>query len=84
MNLELLSRKRIYYEETAPPWVRQIWSRPQAFDHFVKYHRAKLTGEGAIVRLGRDYFVASDKFPAVATEILGLAGNTHEITPNAS
>jgi hypothetical protein len=73
MNLELLSRKRTYYEETAPLWVRRIWSRPQAFDHFIKYNRAKLAAEGALVKIGRDYFVVSDKFPVIATEILGLS-----------
>lgn len=78
MNLESLSRKRTYYEETAPLWVRKIWSRPEAFDHFVKYNRAKLAGHGALVKIGRDYFVSADKFPAVATEILGLSDNLHE------
>jgi len=80
MNLELLSRKRTYYEETAPLWVRKIWSRQQAFDHFVKYNRAKLAGEGALVKIGRDYFVVSDKFPVVATEILGLARSPNGVT----
>lgn len=75
MNLEFLSRKRTYYEETAPFWVRKIWSRSEAFDHFVKYNRAKLTSEGALVKIGRDYFVAADKFPFVATEILGLTNH---------
>jgi hypothetical protein len=78
MNLELLSRKRIYYGETAPPWVRKIWPRPESFDHFVKYNKTKLAGHGALVKIGRDYFVAADKFPSVATEILGLSDNLSE------
>jgi len=80
MNLELLSRKRTYYEETAPLWVRKIWSRQQAFDHFIKYNRTKLASEGALVKIGRDYFVVSDKFPVIATEILGLAGSPKGVT----
>jgi hypothetical protein len=80
MNLELLTRKRTYYEETAPLWVHKIWSRQQAFDHFVKYNREKLADEGALIKIGRDYFVDSDKFPVVATEILGLVGNPHGVT----
>jgi hypothetical protein len=74
MNLELLSRKRTYYEEMAPSWVRKIWSRPQAFDHFIKNNRPELVEQGALIKIGRDYFVVSDRFPAVATEILGLSG----------
>ena len=73
MNLESLSRKRDYYEVAAPLWVRKIWSRSQAFDHFVKYNKVRLTKEGALVKIGRDYFVVSEKFPDVATEILGIA-----------
>ncbi len=84
MNLELLSRKRTYYEEAAPLWVRKIWSRPEAFDHFVKYNRAKLAGHGALVKIGRDYFVAADKFPAVATEILGLADDLPVVSSHES
>ena len=72
MNLESLTRKRDYYEEVAPVWVRKIWSRPQAFDHFIKYNKDRLSTKGALVKIGRDYFVASEKFPNVATEILGL------------
>lgn len=78
MNLESLARKRDYYEDTAPHWVRKIWPRPEAFDHFVKHNRAHLMGEGAIIKIGRDHFVVSDKFPRVATEILGITDDAHE------
>ena len=81
MNLELIWRKRPYYEEAAPTWVRKIWSRPQAFDHFIKKYRLRLTEEGAVIKIGRDYFVVSEKFPAIATEILGLSSDLRgEIT----
>ena len=82
MNLESLTRKRDYYEEVAPVWVHKIWSRPQAFDHFIKYNKVRLTNDGALVKIGRDYFVATEKFPSVAIEILGLDsirnGDEHE------
>ena len=83
MNLESLTRKRDYYEEAAPLWVRKIWARPQAFEHFIKYNKVRLTKEGALVKIGRDYFVAYEKFPNIATEILGLScdlneGSSHE------
>ena len=78
MNLESLTRKRDYYEEAAPLWIRKIWSRPQAFDHFIKYNKVRLTKEGALVKIGRDYFVASEKFPNIVTEILGLPCDLNE------
>jgi len=84
MNLELIWRKRPYYEEAAPTWVRKIWSRPQAFDHFIKYNRSALVDQAALIKIGRDYFVVSDKFPDVATEILGLNGRTDKEIAGAS
>jgi hypothetical protein len=84
MNLEFLSRKRIYYEVTAPGWVRNIWSRQEAFDHFIKYNRFELVDRGALIKIGRDYFVDSNKFPSVATEIMGLGSDAHEEITHAS
>ncbi len=84
MNLESLARKRDYYEETAPLWVRKIWSRPQSFNHFVKLHRSRLTEEGAVVKIGRDYFVVSEKFPIVATNILGVSNDLNGLTSHES
>jgi hypothetical protein len=84
MNLELLSRKRRYWQEDEPDWVRKIWSRPQAFDYFIKYNRSTLVDQAALIKIGRDYFVNSDKFPEVATEILGLSNDTREEITHAS
>jgi hypothetical protein len=75
MNLELLARKRDYYAESAPIWIRTIWCRQESFDHFVKHNRLRLTAEGALIKLGRDYFVASEKFPIVAAQILGVVND---------
>ena len=72
MNLELLKRKRDYYNDAAPLWMRNIWSRKEALDHFIKYNRQRLTSAGAVVKIGRDYLVHSEKFSAVAIEILGI------------
>ena len=75
MNLESLARKRDYYKEAEPLWIRKIWSRPESFNYFVKQHRIRLTEEGAVVKIGRDYFVVSEKFPSVATDILGVSSS---------
>jgi len=84
MNLDSLTRKRDYYEEAAPLWIRKIWARPQAFEHFIKYNKVRLTKEGALVKIGRDYFVASEKFPNIATEILGLSCDLNEESSHES
>lgn len=84
MNLESLTRKRDYYDEAAPLWIRKIWSRPQAFDHFIKYNKVRLTNDGALVKIGRDYFVATEKFPNIATEILGLSCDLNEANSHES
>ena len=72
MNLELLIRKRDFYNNAAQPWMRNIWSRKEALDHFIKYNRLRLASAGAVVKIGRDYFVDTEKFSSVAIEILGL------------
>lgn len=72
MNLELLVRKRDYYDQSAPQWVRNIWSRKEALDHFIKYNKRQLSSVGAVVKIGRDYFVDTEVFPVVACEVLGI------------
>ena len=72
IQLGNLSRKATYYQHDAPDWVRKIWDRPQSFDWFVKNHRDALTQRGAMVKLGRDYFVNTKVFPKTAESLLGL------------
>lgn len=69
MNLELVTRKREYYD-AAPLWVRNVWSTRTALDNFIKYNRHKLASTGAIVKIGRDYFVERERFPFVARALI--------------
>ena len=71
-DLSSLRRKGDYYTTEAPDWVRNIWTRPESFDWFIKSNRAQLSKAGAIVRLGRDWFVDVEQFPAAATRVLGV------------
>ena len=45
MNLELLVRKCDYYDQAAPQWVRNIWSRKEALDAHDSDGWRDLTGE---------------------------------------
>ena len=67
-----LRRKASYYQHDAPDWVRNVWNRPESFDWFVKNNRAVLLENGAVVKLGRDFFVDTQVFPGVAERLLGL------------
>ena len=82
VQLGNLSRKATYYQHDAPAWVRKIWDRPQAFDWFIKDNRAALLEHGAVVRLGRDYFVNVKVFPKTAESLLGMkiTTNTSEVS----
>lgn len=83
INLSLVRRKPDYYRNDAPAWVRNVWPRPESFNHFVKSHRAALLDQGAVVRLGRDQFINTESFPRVAETLLGVrqvdAGGDDEI-----
>lgn len=72
-DLSSLRRKGDYYATEAPDWVRTIWKRPAGFDWFIKNNRSQLAEHGAIVRLGRDWFVDVEQFPTAAKQILGVA-----------
>jgi hypothetical protein len=67
-----LRRKAIYYQHDAPAWVRNVWERPKSFDWFIKNNREALCEQGALVKLGRDFFVDTTTFPSAAERILGL------------
>lgn len=79
-SLMNLYRRGDYYTLMAPAWVRNVWPRPESFNWFVKANRAQLVGEGALVRLGRGYFVDAEFFPQVAPRILGV----RELSQNES
>jgi hypothetical protein len=78
-KLARIRRKPDYYQNEAPAWVRNVWNRPESFNWFIKHRRAELVAAGAVVRLGRDYFVDAVVFPRVAARILGLS---KEVEPN--
>ena len=71
-QLSNLRRKADFYEHDAPKWARNIWSRPKSFEWFTKTHRKELIAQGAMLKIGRDYFIDVEKFPAAAIRILGL------------
>ena len=73
MNIENLRRKADYYQHDAPDWARVLWPRIASFNHFIKYNREELVRAGAILRIGRDYFVDSESFPDAAKAVLGIA-----------
>lgn len=73
-----LRRKPDYYDHDGPTWIRSIWNTPSSFDWFLKNNRQQLLSEGAIHRLGRDYFIHRQRFPDVACRILGLSEGTQD------
>lgn len=75
-HLQNLRRKPDYYRHDAPAWVRNIWPRPESFNWFIKTNRDTLVSQGAVVRLGRDYFVDAEVFPKAAQAILGVQDST--------
>lgn len=80
MNFEMLNRlerKGEFYRE-APSWCHRIWKREESFDNFVKQHRETLKQSGVLVRVGRDYFVDRENFPAVAAGVLGFSASEAE------
>lgn len=73
IDLSRLRRKLDFYNFDAPEWVRTVWAREEAFEWFVKNHRKDLAKNGALVRLGRDYFIDSKAFLPIAKSILGVS-----------
>jgi len=78
MNIENLRRKPDYYENVAPDWVRSVWPRIQSLNHFLKANREDLLALGGITRLGRDWFVDTERFPIAAKKILGADASDKE------
>lgn len=76
VQLQQLRRKATYYQHDAPVWVRNIWGRLESFDWFIKNNRTVLLERGAVVRLGRDYFINTKAFPKAAGSLLGLKSTT--------
>lgn len=75
-----LRRKPDYYGSDGPSWIRSIWTTPSSFDWFLKNNRQRLISEGAIHRLGRDYFIHCQRFPEAACKILGFDTPPHDLS----
>jgi len=74
-ELSRLKRRLDYYQVDAPDWVRIIWKNRESFEWFAKNNRQTLLARGALVRLGRDYFIDTGIFTDVAKSILGVTKN---------
>lgn len=72
MQLVNLRRKDAFYQHDGPQWVRNVWPRPESFNWFCKANRDRLVEQGAMHKLGRDWFVDTEVFPTAAERILGV------------
>ena len=72
MDLNHLRRRNDYIRHDAPKWMRALWPTEPSLDWFMKAHRQQLVGAGAIVLMGREYFIMADKFEAVVRQIYKL------------
>lgn len=82
-NISRLRRQDDFYLNEAPAWMRVIWPRLKSFTWFLKNHRSRLKTEGALIRLGRDYFIEADRFAHVASAILGIPSQCALDRPSA-
>ncbi len=69
-DLKALCRTSDYYDNHIPDWMRSVWQKPEGFQWFLKNNRRQLVESGALVRLGRDYFVSQGEFEGVAFRLL--------------
>jgi hypothetical protein len=69
-DLKALCRTSDYYDNHLPDWMRSVWQKPEGFQWFLKNNRRQLVESGALVRLGRDYFVSQEAFEGVAFQLL--------------
>jgi len=74
-DLKALCRTSDYYDNHIPDWMRSVWQKPEGFQWFLKNNRRQLVESGALVRLGRDYFVSQESFEGVAFRL--LTNNSH-------
>ena len=74
-DLKALCRTSNYYDDHIPDWMRSVWQKPEGFQWFLKNNRRQLVESGALVRLGRDYFVSQEAFEGVAFRL--LTTNSH-------
>jgi len=70
MDIEALHRKHEWLASDAPAWCRTLWQTPASFNWYLKDNRKALADGQAIVKLGREWFIHGENFPAVAKTIL--------------
>lgn len=70
--LDRTARKRDFYL-TGPDWVRRTWPTPHSFDWFCRSRRQELASKGAMVKLGRDWFVDVQAFPQAVAAVYGVS-----------
>jgi hypothetical protein len=69
LDLDNLCRKVDYYDRL-PQTYRTFIHSEQSYNWFIKENRSELEKRGAIVKIGRDYFVHLMAFPQAVEEIL--------------
>ncbi len=69
--LDRTARKRDYWQ-TGPAFVRSVWPTPHSFDWFCRSRRQELAAQGAMVKLGRDWFIDAEAFPQAVARVYGL------------
>lgn len=67
-----LRRKDAYWPNEGPEWLKHVFQRQESFNWFCKNNRDRLIRDGAMVKLGRDFFIDRETFPTVAERILGV------------
>ena len=73
MTLNNIRRKADFLQHDAPQWARTLWPRIESLNWFIKANKARLEADGAITKIGREWFVDIGTFPDVARGILNLA-----------
>ncbi len=83
MDLSKLRRKRDYYTSDSPDWVRIVFRSFESFDWFCKDNRDALLAAGALMRIGRDYFVETEQISLaiVTLRCSGRSSPTLQATP---
>jgi len=65
-------RRDDYLKRDCPEWLKGRFYRTGALDWFVKSNKTELEKHGAIIKLGREWFVVPEKFESAAAEIFGV------------
>ena len=81
MDLSNLRRKRDFYTNNSPAWVRIVFRSFTSFNWFCKDNRNALIAAGALFRIGRDYFVDTEIFVNTLIELRGIPVTGRVLAP---